>query len=232
MLGTLINTGTVVAGASIGLLLRKKLPQKYTTIFFQCVGLYTLVLGIQMAISIGNTNTLIVIFSLIVGGLTGEFCRIDERMNSAGETLKHKFKIGNDRFAEGFVTAFLLFCMGTMSILGPLEEGITGNYSKLLEAKSIMDGFSSLLLASAMGIGVLFAALPLLIYQGSITLLAGVIGDKIPEAYINGITAIGGIMLIGLAITILNVKKISVMDMMPALVYICIFLWLSKFVGM
>jgi uncharacterized membrane protein YqgA involved in biofilm formation len=226
MLGTIINAAAVVAGSSIGLLLKKGLPEKYTTIYFQAVGLFTLILGIQMSMKI--SVPLLVVFSLIAGGLTGEFFKLDERMNRFGDYLKSKFKVGNENFTEGLVTAFLLFCMGSMSILGPVEEGLTGNVSELLKAKSLMDGFSSLLLASALGIGVLFSVIPLLIYQGGITLITRVVGGNIPDNYINEITVIGGILLIGLALDILKIKKLPILNMLPALIYICLFLWLSE----
>ena len=228
MLGTLINTGTVIAGSCIGLLLKKGLPEKYNVIYFQAVGLFTLVLGIQMAFKM--TEPLLIVLSLIAGGLTGEFFKLEDRMNKFGDFLKAKFKRENERFTEGLVTAFLLFCMGSMSILGPVEEGLTGNISDLLKAKSLMDGFSAILLASALGIGVMFSAVPLLIYQGGITLLIMLIGKNIPELYINEITVIGGIMLIGLALDIMNVKRLRVLNLLPSLVFVCIFLWLWSFI--
>ena len=227
MIGTIINAGAVVVGSSLGLLLKKGLPEKYTTIYFQAVGLFTLILGVQMSMKI--TEPLLVVFSLIAGGLTGELLRLEERMNRFGDYLKTKFKRGNERFTEGLVTAFLLFCMGSMSILGPVEEGLTGNMSDLLKAKSLMDGISAMLLASALGIGVMFSTVPLLIYQGGITLLVMLIGKNIPEQYINEITVIGGVLLIGLALDILNVKKLRILNMLPSLIYICLFLWLRSF---
>jgi uncharacterized membrane protein YqgA involved in biofilm formation len=226
MLGTIINAAAVIAGSSLGLLLKKGLPEKYTTIYFQAVGLFTLVLGIQMSMKI--TAPLLVVLSLIAGGLTGEFFKLEDLMNRFGDLLKKRFKVGNENFTEGLVTAFLLFCMGSMSILGPVEEGLTGKVSELLKAKSLMDGFSSLLLSSALGIGVLFSVVPLVIYQGGITLLTRLIGGNIPDTYINEITVIGGILLIGLALDILRIKKLRILNMLPALVYICIFLWLSE----
>jgi uncharacterized membrane protein YqgA involved in biofilm formation len=117
--------------------------------------------------------------------------------------------------------------MGSLSILGPVEEGLKGNISELLKAKSLLDGFSSLLLASALGIGVLFSVVPLVIYQGGITLVVRLIGRDIPENYINEITVVGGILLIGLALDLLNIKKLRIVNLLPALVFVCIFLWLS-----
>ena len=228
MLGTIINAGAVVVGSCIGLLLKKGLPEKYTTIYFQAVGLFTLVLGIQMSLKIAEP--LLVVFSLIAGGLTGEFFRIEDRMNQLGNYIKARMKYGNEHFTEGLVTAFLLFCMGSMSILGPVEEGLTGNVSELLKAKSLMDGFSAILLASALGIGVLLATIPLLIYQGGITLIVMFIGKDIPETYINEISVIGGVLLIGLSLNILNIKKLPILNMLPALIYICLFLWIYSLI--
>ncbi|MDR3340679.1 MAG: DUF554 domain-containing protein [Candidatus Symbiothrix sp.] len=225
MLGTLINVIAVIIGGSLGLFLKKGLPEKYVTIYFQAVGLFTLTLGIQMALKI--TAPLPVVLSMIAGGLTGEFLKLEKQMDKFSQYLKNKFKFGNENFTAGFATAFLLFCMGSMSILGPVEEGLTGHVSDLLKAKSLMDGFSSILLASALGIGVLFSVIPLMIYQGGIALLTQLIGSNIPDNFINEITAIGGILLIGLALDVLNIKKLPVLNMLPALIYICIFLWLS-----
>ena len=225
MLGTIINAAAVIAGSSIGLALKKALSERYTTIYFQAVGLFTLVLGIQMSLKM--SAPFIVVLSLIVGGLVGEFCRLEERMNHLGDYMKVRFKIGNEQFTEGLITAFLLFCMGSLSILGPVEEGLTGNISELLKAKSLLDGFSALLLSSALGIGVLFSIIPLLIYQGGITLAVRLIGKDIPDNYINEITVIGGILLIGLALDILNIKKLRIMNLLPALIFVCIFLWLN-----
>ena len=227
MIGTIINAGAVVVGSGMGLLLKKGLPEKYTTIYFQAVGLFTMILGIKMSLNI--SEPLLIVLSLIAGGLTGELFKLEEQMNKFGDFLKLKFKRGNERFTEGLVTAFLLFCMGSMSILGPVEEGLTGNISDLLKAKSLMDGISALLLASALGIGVMFSTIPLLIYQGGITLLVMLIGKNIPESYINEITVIGGVLLIGLALDILNVKKLRILNMLPALIYICLFLWIRSF---
>ena len=145
--------------------------------------------------------------------------------------LKKRFKRGNEHFTEGFVTAFLLFCMGSLAILGPVEEGLTGNLSDLLKTKSLIDGFSSILLASALGIGVMFSAIPVFLYQGGITLLVLLIGKNIPEHYINEITVIGGVLLIGLALDLLNIKKLRIINMLPSLIYICLFLWISSLIA-
>ncbi|MDP2722764.1 MAG: DUF554 domain-containing protein [Bacteroidales bacterium] len=221
MIGTLINTAAVIAGGAIGLLFVGKLPEKYTTIFFQAIGLFTLYLGISLALE--AQQVFYVVLSLIIGSLAGEALDLEARMERGGEWLKHKFKFKNERFSEGLITAFLLYCMGSLTLIGSVTEGLGGG-PKILLIKSLMDGVSSIALASAMGIGVLFSAAPLLIYQGGITLLTMWFGNFIPPEIITDVSAVGGILLIGLAISILQIKKIRVMNMLPALVVIVILL--------
>ena len=153
MLGTIVNVITVVAGGAIGLLLNKKLPARFVKMFFQVVGLFTIFRGISMALE--TTHVLQMIMALIIGGLIGEALRLEQRMENLGERMKKKFKLGNEKFTEGLLTAFLLYCMGSLTILGAIEEGMGGS-PKLLMIKSLMDGVSSIALASGLGIGVLF----------------------------------------------------------------------------
>jgi len=223
MIGTIVNVITVVAGSALGLALNKKLPKRFIRIFFQVVGLFTLFLGLSMALK--TTHVLHMIFALITGAVIGELLRLDRAMERLGDVLKTKLKLGNEKFTEGLLTAFLLYCMGSLTILGAIEEGMGGS-PRLLLIKSLMDGVSSIALASGLGIGVMFSALPLLIFQGGITLLAAGFGEFFPEVMILELSAVGGILLIGLGINILEIKKINVMNMLPALVMIVILLWL------
>jgi hypothetical protein len=222
--GTLINIAAVIAGGGIGLLFRSRLPERITNTFFQAVGLFTLFLGFSM--SLKTNNPLLLIFSLILGALVGTLLKLQERMEQSGNTLQQKLKLKGGRFSEGLVTAFLMFCMGSMTILGAIEEGL-GNEPKLLLIKSLMDGFSSIALSAALGIGVIFSVIPLLIYQGGLTLLAAWLGHSVSELMVNEITAVGGILLIGLGITILGIKKIEVLNLIPALLIIIplVYLW-------
>jgi len=215
MLGTIINAVAVIIGSIIGLILHKKLPEKLTKTAFHGVGLFTIILGIIMAIKINNL--LIMIFSIVFGSIIGEIIDIDKWINNFGERLKKIFKGKNDRFAEGFITAFLLYCMGSMTILGAIEEGL-GGIPNLLVAKSILDGFSSIILSAAMGIGVLFSFIPLLIFQGCLTILASSLQDVFTNLIINELSAVGGILLLGLGITILDIKKIKILNMLPSLI--------------
>ncbi|GHT61659.1 membrane protein [Bacteroidia bacterium] len=224
MIGTLVNTGAVIAGSSIGLIFKKNLPEKYQTIYFQGVGLFTLVYGITMALVI--SSPLLVILSLVAGGFFGVRMQLEKRAEQLGDYIQLKIRIKNDRFTEGLITSFLLFCVGSMTILGAIEEGF-GKTSDILLTKSIMDFFSAIMLASGLGAGVLFSAIPLLLFQGGITLLVSVAGKDIPPEIVSELTVVGGIVLIGLSFNLLKIKKIEIINLLPALLFICIFIWLK-----
>ena len=224
MVGTLVNASAVVVGSVIGLVFKKALPEKYQQIYFQAVGLFTLLLGIKM--SLGISAPLLVVLSLVLGGLVGESMKLDEKIEQFGNWIKSKTSSKNDKFTEGLTTAFLLYCMGSMTIVGAIEEGF-GYTSDLLLTKSIMDFFSSIMLASALGIGVLFSAVPLLLFQGGITLIVSLIGKDIPAEIISEITVVAGIILIGLGINLLEIKKLKIINLLPALIFICIFVWVK-----
>ena len=227
MLGTLINATAVIVGASVGLMFKKTLPKRFSTIYFQAVGLFTIILGIQM--SVAMQKPLIVVFSLILGGLLGEGLKLQAHVTDFGNLIKQKFKLGSERFTEGLVTSFLLFCMGSMTLIGCMNEGLgIENPSKLLVIKSLMDFFSALMLASALGVGVLFSAVPLLIFQGGITLFVMLFGTEIPDIYINELVAISGILMIGLGIVIMSIKKLRIINLLPSLLFLVLFMWLEK----
>jgi uncharacterized membrane protein YqgA involved in biofilm formation len=199
MIGTLVNTAAVLCGGVIGLLLKKRMPERVTTIYFQAIGLFTLAIGVDMAVEMEK---------ILIS-----------------DNLKKRFRIGNERFSEGLVTAFLLFCVGSMTILGTIQEG-TGGSPDLLYTKSLMDFFSAILLASAFGLGVVFSALPLFIFQAALTLLAGYAGSLFTDEIILGLTSVGGILLIGLGINILGIKKLRIMNMLPSLVVVVLLIWI------
>jgi uncharacterized membrane protein YqgA involved in biofilm formation len=222
MIGTLVNTAAVIVGGAIGLLLKKNMPQRITTIYFQAVGLFTLAIGISMVVKMDHI--LIVVASMALGSLLGEWLNIEAGAEKLSEYLKKKFRIGSDRFSEGLITAFLLFCIGSMTILGTIQEG-TGGSSDLLFTKSLMDFFSAILLASAFGFGVIISAIPLFIFQTILTLIAMYAGRFFTPEIIQGLTSVGGILLIGLGINILEIKKLRIMNMLPALVVVALLLW-------
>ncbi len=216
-IGTLINTIAIIAGSLIGLLLHNAIPDKIKKIVFQSLGLSTLLIGTQMALKVENIIT--VIFSLLIGAIIGEILSLEKRTEHLGDFLKRRTKSKNEQFTEGFVAASLLFCIGAMAILGSINEGITGDKT-ILYTKSILDGFAAIALAATYGIGVLFSSLIVLLYQGSITLLAGNLQGILTQTVINQITAVGGLLIVGIGINLLEIKKIHVTNMLPALVII------------
>src|SRR5690554_569355 len=223
MIGTIVNTAAVLIGGLLGLVLKKKMPNRVTTIYFQAIGLFTLAIGASMAVSM--EKILIVVSSLAIGSLLGEWWDLEKEAEKLSDYLKKRFKIGNEKFSEGLVTSFLLFCVGSMTILGTIQEG-TGGSPDLLFTKSTMDFFSAILLASAMGVGVVFSSVPLFVFQASLTLLAKYAAHFFSDDIILGLTNVGGILLIGLGINILGIKKLRIMNMLPALVIVVLFIWL------
>ncbi|HEY5592201.1 MAG TPA: DUF554 domain-containing protein [Paludibacter sp.] len=223
MIGTLVNAAAVIAGGTVGLLLNKSMPQRIKTIYFQAIGLFTIAIGISMVYNM--QHILIVVSSLAIGSLLGEWWNLEVGAEKLSNYLKQKFRIGSEKFSEGLITAFLLYCIGSMTILGAIQEG-TGGSSDLLMTKSLMDGFSSIILASAFGVGVLVSAIPLLLFQGSITLLAMYASSFFTPEIIQGLTSVGGILMIGLGINILEIKKLRIMNMLPALIVVILLLWL------
>lgn len=218
-IGTFVNAGTVIIGSLIGILLRKHFPLKIKQIVFQAIGLSTLVIGIKMSLEV--RNILILIFSMLLGGITGEFLGLDKGLERLTDRIKKKFKSSGEHFGEGLVTAFLIFCVGSMTIVGALDEGLRADHTVLL-TKSVLDGFTSIALASTYGAGVLFSFLPLLVFQGGITLLAFISKDFFTPVMISQMTAVGGAMILGLGINLLEIKKIRIINLLPALVYVVI----------
>jgi hypothetical protein len=221
MIGTLVNAGAVIVGGAVGMMFNKSMPERFKTIYFQAVGLFTMAMGIGMVYNM--QNILIVVSSVALGALLGEWMNIERAVDRLSEYLRKKLRIGNEKFSEGLVTSFLLFCIGAMTIVGAIDEG-TGRSSEVLFTKSLMDGFSALLLASAFGLGVIFSSVPLLIFQGGITLLAMSASHFFTPEIIAGLTSTGGILLIGLGINILEIKKLRIMNMIPALLVVVVLL--------
>lgn len=224
--GTILNVITVAVGSAIGIMVGNHIPKKITKGVFQALGLFTLVLGVNMAIK--GEMLLAIVFSLIIGTIMGEWMSIDMAIDGLSDSIKKRLKLKNPKFSEGMLTAFLLYCIGSMTILGAIDEGM-GNGSEILMTKAIMDGFSSIALASVFGLGVGMSVIPLFIFQGGITLLAYLLGDFIGANVINELTAVGGILLVGLGINILEIKKIRIMNMLPSLIIIIIMVWVSTF---
>ncbi len=223
MQGTLINVTGVIIGSIIGLTIHSRLPQRIITTTFQGIGLFTIVLGVTMAVK--TTNFLLMIVSIVTGSIVGELINIEAALNKLSEKIRKKTQFANDKFSEGFITSSLMFCIGSMAILGALEEGLGGT-PHLLMAKSVLDGFCSLVLAASLGVGVIFSAVPLLIYQGGLTLFASSLQGSLTESIINELTSVGGLLLIGLGIDILEIKKLKIMNMLPSLAVVVVLAWL------
>ena len=217
MIGTIVNVITVAIGSTVGLLLRDKLPQPLIKAVFSALGLFTILIGVKTAFD--TSDLFSVVISLVIGAVLGQALRLEERITSAIEKLKQKGgkkEDGKDRFAEGLVTAFILFCIGAMTFIGCLNEGLRGDRSTIL-TKSIMDLFSSVALASAFGRGVLFSIIPLLIYQGALTLGASWLEPYLTAEIQSVILGCGGILLIGLGLNILDITKLKIINLAPSL---------------
>ncbi|HET9570688.1 MAG TPA: DUF554 domain-containing protein [Bacteroidales bacterium] len=230
MTGSLLNAGAIIAGSMIGMLIRSRLPQKIITIVFQGIGLFTIALGVSMWLK--SDHFLLAIISIVAGGIIGQWIDIDKHLQNFSNFLHKKTNRskmlevpGGNRFTEGIITAFMLYCVGSMSILGPIEDGL-GQTPTILYTKSLMDGISSIALASSFGSSIAFSALPLLLYQGSITLFASYFSKYLNQDVIADLTAVGGILLIGLGFSILEIKKIKVTNLLPALVVIVLLSYL------
>jgi uncharacterized membrane protein YqgA involved in biofilm formation len=216
MIGTLINTVTVVVGSTVGTFLRSRFPDRVRQMVMWGVGLISLVIGMQMSLT--TKHILIVLGSLLAGGVCGEVLRLHERLNRLGDTMQTTLSGAEDStFSKGFVTASLLFCVGPMTILGSIQDGLSGDYT-LLASKAILDGFASLALAASMGWGVLFAALTVLVYQGGLTIGAGLVKTLLTEAMVAEMTATGGALILAIGLNLLDLTLIRVANFLPALV--------------
>ncbi|QKS73108.1 DUF554 domain-containing protein [Paenalkalicoccus suaedae] len=218
LFGTIVNGLAIVVGALIGVRLKHFSPSMQETVM-KGIGLAVLVLGFSMALE--GTNMLYVIISLAIGSVIGERISIEGKLNELGGYMERKWKRNeNDRLSEGFVAATLLYVVGAMAIIGALDSGFRQDHSVLL-TKSMLDGFSAIIFSATLGIGVLFSAIPVVLYQGSIALAATLIIQWIPEEllqlFIAELTAVGGVMIIGIATNLLGITSIRVANMLPAI---------------
>ncbi len=215
MLGTLVNTCTIIAGSIIGILLKSRLPKKSTDIIFQVMGIFTIYLGIRMALD--GKSILLMILSLVLGAIIGQLIGVQALLDRLAAYLQAKVGGKGNYFVQGFITSTLLFCTGSMVILGAIEEG-SGRTPSLYFTKAIMDGTISIVLAASFGRGVIFSAFGVLFVQGLLTGAVFYFGDFLPELVVVQIGAVGGVILLGLGLSILEIKKIAVANMLPALV--------------
>ncbi len=215
MLGTIANTAGVIAGSLLGLLFRKGIPQKVTDTVMKGLGMCTIYIGITSALK--GEKMLLAVVSIALGALLGTLLDLDGRLNRLGEQIQTRMKNteGSDVVA-GFVSASLLFSVGAMSIVGSLQSGLTGDHSMLF-TKTVMDFISSMVIAASLGIGVLFSAVVVFVFQGSITLLAQVLAPILSDGVITEMTGVGGILLIGLGLNLVGATKLKIMNYVPAI---------------
>lgn len=216
-LGTIINVGTIVVGSLLGLFLKQFFTEGMEAIIFQALGLGTILIGLKMSLKLPDGYMLICIFSLVLGGIFGELVHLDEVVLGLSEGLKSLSGSSDSSFSEGLITAFLLFCIGSMTIVGAIEEGLNQK-RELLIVKSTLDGFSSIALAATLGIGVLFSIVPLLIFQGGLTLSARKLKPIFDQTTIDVLSSVGGILIIGISINLLKLGSINLENLLPSLV--------------
>jgi uncharacterized membrane protein YqgA involved in biofilm formation len=231
MTGTLLNIATVLIGGVIGLLFGARIPDKLKETVIAGMGLFTGAMGVQMFLN--TENPLIVLGALLIGTLLGEWWRIEDGLQNLGKLLEQRFsregEDGSNRFVRGFLTASLLFCVGPMTILGSIQDGLTGDYN-LLAVKSVLDGFAALAFASTLGVGVMLSTIIILVYQGGISLLAAQLDAIVTPSMMSELTATGGVILLGLAISsLLEIKKIRVGNMLPGLAVAPLIVWMIGF---
>ena len=214
-IGAVINAGAVVAGGCIGMLLGNRLPDRVRLIVFQGLGLCTMAIGIQMAFK--TANPLYMVGSVLLGAIIGEALRLEDAITGGADRLKRALRSGNARFTEGFVTATLLFCIGSMAILGSLQEGVGGDRTIVL-TKTTLDFFAAIALGAVYGSGVIFASLPILAYQGGLTLFAEAVSPWLSDLLRGELEATGGILVLGIGVNLLEIKRIPLSNLLPALV--------------
>ncbi len=217
MLGTIVNALAIIAGSLLGLLFSKGIPENYKEIILSGVGLSVVLIGIRSALV--SDNLMVIIFSVIIGALLGEWLKIEKKLESLGLFLESKVTAKSDdskSFARGFVTASLVFCVGSMAIVGSLESGLTGNHQTLF-AKSVLDGVTSIIFASAMGLGVMFSSIAVFIYQGMITITAVFMKSFLVPATIEQMTSVGGLLIMAIGFNMLKITTIRVGNLIPAI---------------
>lgn len=219
LFGTLVNGACIIAGSLIGLFFTK-IPERYKETVMHGIGLAVILIGMQMAFT---TETIVVVLlSLLTGAIIGEMIHVEEGLNRLGAWIGGRFTSTNDDFsvAQGFITASLIFVIGAMSVIGALDGGLRGDHEVLI-TKGVIDGFVALVLTTTLGFGVIFSVIPVILYQGSIALLATQIEKWLPESFLNGLivelTAVGGLLIVAIGLNLLKITQIRVGNLLPSL---------------
>jgi uncharacterized membrane protein YqgA involved in biofilm formation len=221
-MGTIINAIAILLGGGVGLLFRKGFPERISQTTLQVLGLFTMVVGVSMAIQ--GREFIMILVSLVGGAMLGEWAEIEGRLERLGSWMEKRFHVTERSPAKGFIYASLLFCVGSMAIVGSITDGIKGDPS-ILVTKAMMDGIISIPLAASMGFGVLGSALPVLFYQGGITLLASKLQSLFTPEILRELTSVGGVIVMGIGINILGLQKIRVGNLIPSLLLIILLLF-------
>lgn len=239
-LGTLVNAAAIIVGGIAGSFIKNGLSQRFKNIIMQGIGLSVLFIGISGALQgiykvvdggkLDRLYIMTMIFSLVFGGILGEWIDIEDKLEKLGLWIQNKFMKNGGNVAEGFVSASLLFCVGAMAIVGAIEDGLTGNTTTLF-AKSILDGITSIVLAATMGIGVILSGLSVLLYQGGITLLAGFIRPWLTDVIITQVSLVGSVLIMAIGANLLEFKKIKVGNLLPAVLMPFLFYLVSSIMG-
>ncbi|MBU1161842.1 MAG: DUF554 domain-containing protein [Proteobacteria bacterium] len=228
MLGTIVNTLAIIVGSLLGIVFRGGIPNKYQVTIMQAISLAVILIGLKMAFK--TDAILLVIFSLVIGSLFGEFLKIEDRLENLGKRLETKFAKGGNGIAKGFVVASLVYCVGSMAIVGSMESGLTGNHQTLF-AKSALDGLSSIIFASTFGIGVLFSSISVFVYQGILTLTSTLMTPFLIAPVINQMSGVGGLLIMAIGFNLLEIKIIRVGNMLPAIFIPLIYYMLKQMVN-
>ena len=214
MLGTVVNVVAIIIGGTTGILIKHGLKEKYKKTIMQGLGLTIILIGLMNALE--AENLLLVILSVVIGSIVGEWIQIEKKLEKLGNHAQKHLGKSDSNFSEGFVTASLLYCVGALAIVGSLNSGLTGDHT-ILFAKSILDGVTAVVFSSTLGIGVIFSSIPVLLYQGFITLTASALEPFLVDAVKYNMSSVGGLLIIGIAINILDIKNIKVANMIPAI---------------
>ncbi len=230
MIGVFVNFATVLLGSTIGLIFKKGISKRFTDSVMIGIGLCTVCIGVSGMLK--GENILVAIISMVLGAIFGTWIDFDKRINRVGDFIQSKFKRKDEKvsIAEGFVTASLLFCIGAMTIVGSLESGLKGDNSMIF-TKSLLDFFSSTMLAASLGIGVVFSCVFVLIFQGGLVLLSGLLAPILNDAAIAELTCVGSLMILALGLNLIGITKIKVANFFPALVFAPIFCYVFELLG-
>lgn len=214
MTGTLVNFLAIIAGGLVGFFFKNRLSAKIQLTIIQGLSLVVILIGLQMALQ--TDNLLILLFSLVGGGISGELLKIENRLAKLGEKIKKDFQQDNSLFVQGFVQASLVFCVGAMAVMGAIQDGINHDPT-ILYNKAVLDGIAAVAFSASLGMGVIFSAIPVLVYQGGITILASWVEQFLTPAMITQMTATGGLLIIALGLNMLKITTIRVGNLLPAL---------------